>query len=105
MNGSRNKPSKAVGKGQTDTDSGLESNHRERKNGGGMLKKLKSRRSQTEKWPAVTEEELRALGTDISPDHVLGLRAVTEGMSCPRSDLFIMVRKHRRAGWEPGTLC
>ena len=44
-----------------------------------MLKKLKSRRSQTDKWPVVTEDELRALGTDISPDHVLGLRAVTEG--------------------------
>lgn len=44
-----------------------------------MLKKLKSRRSQTDKWPAVTEDELRALGTDICPDHVLGLRAVTEG--------------------------
>lgn len=44
-----------------------------------MLKKLKSRRSQTEKWPLVTEDELRALGKDITPDHVLGLRAVTEG--------------------------
>lgn len=44
-----------------------------------MLKKLKSRRSQTDKWPLFTEDELRALGRDISPDHVLGLRAVTEG--------------------------
>lgn len=45
-----------------------------------MLKKLKSRRSQTEKWPVVTEDELRALGKDISPDHVLGLRTVTKGI-------------------------
>lgn len=45
-----------------------------------MLKKLKSRRSQTEKWPVVTEDELRALGKEISPDHVLGLRTVTKGI-------------------------
>lgn len=82
MNGSRNKPAPtpAVSKAQADTDSGsTETNHRERKSGGGVLKKLKSRRSQPEKWPVVTEDELRALGEDISPDHVLGLRAVTEG--------------------------
>lgn len=82
MNGSRNKPLQTVSKGQTDADSGTESSHRDRKSGGGMLKKLKSRRSQTDKWPAVTEDELRALGRDITPDHVLGLRAVTEGMIC-----------------------
>uniref|UniRef100_A0A3B4F2I6 Unc-119 lipid binding chaperone B n=1 Tax=Pundamilia nyererei TaxID=303518 RepID=A0A3B4F2I6_9CICH len=79
MNGSRNKPLQTVSKGPKDADTGTESNHRDRKSGGGMLKKLKSRRSQTEKWPVVTEGELRALGRDITPDHVLGLRAVTEG--------------------------
>lgn len=79
MNGSRNKPAPTVSKGQTDTDAGSETNRRDRKTGGGMLKKLKSRRSQTDKWPVVTEDELRALGKDITPDHVLGLRAVTEG--------------------------
>lgn len=80
MNGSRNKSAPTVSKGQTDADAGSETNHhRDRKTGGGMLKKLKSRRSQTEKWPVVTEDELRALGRDITPDHVLGLRAVTEG--------------------------
>lgn len=82
MNGSRNKPAPTVSKGQTDSDTGSEANHRDRKTGGGMLKKLKSRRSQTDKWPVVTEDELRALGKDISPDHVLGLRAVTEGKLC-----------------------
>ena len=79
MNGSRNKSAPTVSKGQTDADTGSETNHRDRKTGGGMLKKLKSRRSQTDKWPVVTEDELRALGRDITPDHVLGLRAVTEG--------------------------
>ncbi|CAK6950413.1 protein unc-119 homolog B [Scomber scombrus] len=79
MNGSRNKAAATVSRGQTDADTGSETNHRDRKAGGGMLKKLKSRRSQTEKWPAVTEDELRQLGKDISPVHVLGLRAVTEG--------------------------
>lgn len=82
MNGSRNKA--ALKKKQTEAEPGSETNHRDRvKTGGergGMLKKLKSRRSQTaEKWPVVTEDELRAMGGDISPDHVLGLRAVTEG--------------------------
>lgn len=79
MNGSRNKATPAVGNGAVDPETGFDSSHRERKTAGGMLKKLKSRRSQPEKWPAVTEAELRALGEDISPDHVLGLRAVTEG--------------------------
>lgn len=79
MNGSRNKTAPAVSK---NTESGSTATPRERsKSGGGMLKKLKSRRSQTDKCPVVTEDELRALGKDISPDHVLGLRAVTEGTS------------------------
>lgn len=82
MNSSRNKASQAVGKGQTEADSGLDTSHRDRKTGGGMLRKLKSRRSNTDKWPVVTEDELRALGRDISPDQVLGLRDVTEGISC-----------------------
>lgn len=79
MNGSRNKATPTVSNGAADPEAGSDPNHRERKTAGGMLKKLKSRRSQPEKWPAVTEAELRALREDISPDHVLGLRAVTEG--------------------------
>ena len=105
MNGSRNKPSKTVSKGQTDADIGLETNHRDRKTGGGMLKKLKSRRSQTEKWPAVTEEELRALGRDISPDHVLGLRAVTEGIWCAPFKPFYKGRKSPSAERKLGIRC
>lgn len=79
MNGSRNQATPAVSNGAADPEAGSDPNRRERKTAGGMLKKLKSRRSQPEKWPAVTEAELRALREDISPDHVLGLRAVTEG--------------------------
>lgn len=79
MNGAQNKAAPTVNKGRTEADAGSETNHRDRKTAGGMLKKLKSRRSQNDKWPVVTEDELRALGRDISPDHVLGLRAVTEG--------------------------
>ncbi|AWP06525.1 putative protein unc-119 -like B isoform 2 [Scophthalmus maximus] len=89
MNGARNKPTQALGKGPADADGGSEATHRDRRTGGGMLKKLKSRRSQTEKWPVVTEAELRALGRDISPDHVLGLRAVTEDYLCkPEDNIF-----------------
>lgn len=75
---SRNKSAATV-KGSTDTDIGLAANSRDRKSGGSMLKRLKSRRSQAEKRPVVTEEELRALGKHITPDQVLGLRAVTQG--------------------------
>lgn len=84
MNTSRSKPAPTVNKTQVDSDT-------ERKTAGGMLKKLKSKRSQTEKWPVVTEDELKALGRDISPDHVLGLRDVTEGILftiCSRALLF-----------------
>ncbi|KAK7933935.1 hypothetical protein WMY93_004831 [Mugilogobius chulae] len=79
MNSSRGKPSSTMNKAQGDVDP-------ERKTVGGMLKKLKSRRSQTEKWPVVTEDELKALGRDISPDHVLGLRDVTEDYLCKPED-------------------
>lgn len=53
---------------------------RDRKPGGGVLKRLKSRRNQVDRRP-VTEEELRALGRDITPDEVLGLRVITRGKS------------------------
>lgn len=80
MNASRNNPGPAAARAQPDPpEPGPEPAQRDRRPGGGMLKKLKSRRSQSDKRPVVTEAELRALGADISPDHVLGLRAVTEG--------------------------
>lgn len=79
MNGSQNTPAPAAHPAQAESNAASDANHRDRKTGGGMLKKLKSRRSQTEKWPAVTEDELRALGSSITPDQVLGLRAITEG--------------------------
>lgn len=52
---------------------------RERKPGGGVLKRLKSRRSQADSRP-VTEEELRAK-RGISPEDVLGLQLATRGPS------------------------
>jgi len=86
---SRNKTDASV-KGTTDSDIGLatagSTNSRDRKSGGSMLKRLKSRRSQAEKRPVVTEDELRALGKDITPDQVLGLRAVTEDYLCKPED-------------------
>nr|XP_015221432.1 PREDICTED: protein unc-119 homolog B [Lepisosteus oculatus] len=58
---------------------------RDRKAGGGVLKRLKSRRTQADRRP-VTEEELRALGRDITPEDVLGLRAVTRDYLCQPED-------------------
>lgn len=51
---------------------------RERKHGGGVVKRLKSRRSAAERRP-VTEDELRASGRAITPEEVLALRSVTRG--------------------------
>ncbi|XP_064822712.1 protein unc-119 homolog B-like isoform X1 [Oncorhynchus masou masou] len=82
---SRNKTAATV-KGP-DTDIGPTANSRERKSGGGVLKRLKSRRNQTDKQrPVITEEELRALGRHITPDEVLGLRAVTRDYLCKPED-------------------
>ena len=54
---------------------------RERKSGGDVMKRLKSQLNQTDKQrPVVTEDELRVLGRDITPDEILGLCAVTRGM-------------------------
>ncbi|CAB1319657.1 unnamed protein product [Coregonus sp. 'balchen'] len=82
---SRNKTAATV-KGP-DTDIGPAANSRERKSGGGVLKRLKSRRNQTDKQrPVVTEDELRALGRHITPDEVLGLRVVTRDYLCKPED-------------------
>ncbi|XP_076859470.1 protein unc-119 homolog B [Brachyhypopomus gauderio] len=77
---SRNETATAVN-GQESAAAGA----RDRKHGGGVLKRLKSRRSQAERRP-VTEEELRALGRDITPDEVLGLRSVTRDYLCKPED-------------------
>ncbi|KAK5622215.1 hypothetical protein CRENBAI_007823 [Crenichthys baileyi] len=58
---------------------------RDRKPGGGVLKRLKSRRSQVESRP-VTEEELRTKNGHISPEDVLGLRVATRGYLCKPED-------------------
>ncbi|KAM9757849.1 protein unc-119 homolog B-like isoform 2-T2 [Menidia menidia] len=58
---------------------------RDRKPGGGVLKRLKSRRSQVNSRP-VTEEELRAQSGHITPEDVLGLRVATRGYLCKTED-------------------
>lgn len=52
---------------------------RDRKPGGGVLKRLKSRRSQVDSRP-VTEEDLRTQTGAITPEDVLGLRLATRGL-------------------------
>ncbi|KAM7401803.1 hypothetical protein PAMP_017082 [Pampus punctatissimus] len=58
---------------------------RDRKPGGGVLKRLKSRRSQVDSRP-VTEEDLRAQSGHITPEDVLGLRVATRGYLCKPED-------------------
>uniref|UniRef100_A0A672HD13 GMP phosphodiesterase delta subunit domain-containing protein n=1 Tax=Salarias fasciatus TaxID=181472 RepID=A0A672HD13_SALFA len=61
---------------------------RDRKPGGGVLKRLKSRRSQVDSRP-VTEEDLRTQGGHISPEDVLGLRVATRGYLCkPEENIY-----------------
>ncbi|XP_010874646.1 protein unc-119 homolog B [Esox lucius] len=87
MNGSNSRNKTAATVKGPDTDVGPAANPRERKSGGGVLKRLKSRRNQADQQrPVVTEEELRALGRDITPDDVLGLRAVTRDYLCKPED-------------------
>ncbi|XP_029683369.1 protein unc-119 homolog B-like isoform X2 [Takifugu rubripes] len=58
---------------------------RDRKAAGGVLKRLKSRRSQVDSRP-VTEEDLRTQGGPITPEDVLGLRVATRGYLCKPED-------------------
>uniref|UniRef100_A0A3Q4BBY0 GMP phosphodiesterase delta subunit domain-containing protein n=1 Tax=Mola mola TaxID=94237 RepID=A0A3Q4BBY0_MOLML len=58
---------------------------RDRKPGGGVLKRLKSRRSQVDSRP-VTEDELRAQSGHITAEEVLGLRGATRGYLCKAED-------------------
>ncbi|KAL0978203.1 hypothetical protein UPYG_G00167420 [Umbra pygmaea] len=61
---------------------------RERKPGGGVLKRLKSRRSQVDSRP-VTEDDLRGQVGNITPEDVLGLRVATRGYLCkPEENVF-----------------
>ncbi|XP_039627631.1 protein unc-119 homolog B [Polypterus senegalus] len=62
---------------------------RERKAGGGVLKRLKSKRNPTNDGGdrrVVTEDELRALDRDITPEEVLALRTVTRDYLCKPED-------------------
>uniref|UniRef100_A0A8C4D9U7 GMP phosphodiesterase delta subunit domain-containing protein n=1 Tax=Dicentrarchus labrax TaxID=13489 RepID=A0A8C4D9U7_DICLA len=58
---------------------------RDRKPGGGVLKRLKSRRSQVDSRP-VTEEDLQTQSGHITPEDVLGLRVATRGYLCKPED-------------------
>ncbi|KAM9465137.1 protein unc-119 homolog B-like [Salvelinus alpinus] len=87
MSGSNSRNETAATVKGPDTDMGLAANSRERKSGGDVMKRLKSRRNQTDKQrPVVTEDELRALGRDITPDEILGLCAVTRDYLCKPED-------------------
>lgn len=52
---------------------------RDRKTAGGVLKRLKSRRSQVDTRP-VTEEDLHSQSGPITPEDVLGLQVATRGL-------------------------
>lgn len=73
----------------------------QRKAAGGVLKRLKSRRSQVDSRP-ITEEDLRTQGGHITPEDVLGLRVATRGLSLPavtapaRPVLALMPAGHNR---------
>ncbi|XP_068451174.1 protein unc-119 homolog B-like [Clinocottus analis] len=54
--------------------------------GGGLLKRLKSRRSQVDSGPVVTEEDLRTRSGHITPEDVLGLRGAARGYLCKPDD-------------------
>ncbi|XP_076140972.1 protein unc-119 homolog B-like [Alosa pseudoharengus] len=58
---------------------------RELKPTGGVLKRLRSRRSQVDTRP-VTEDELREQGRKITSEDVLGLRAATRDYLCKPED-------------------
>lgn len=69
------------------------------KPGGGLLKRLKSRRGQVDSRP-VTEEELRAQGGHITPEDVLGLRVAARGLSVSLPPVA-----ERSAPWLTRTWC
>ncbi|CDQ63267.1 unnamed protein product [Oncorhynchus mykiss] len=61
---------------------------RERKPGGGVLKRLKSRQSQVDSRP-VTEDDLRTQVGHITPEEVLRLPVATRGYLCkPEDNIF-----------------
>ncbi|XP_048840734.1 protein unc-119 homolog B isoform X1 [Brienomyrus brachyistius] len=88
-----------------DAEPGSAAGGRERRPGGGVMKRLKPRRSQPERRP-VTEDELRGLGRDITPDEVLGLRSVTRDYLCkPEDNVFnIDFTRFKIRDMETGTV-
>ncbi|KAL4660377.1 hypothetical protein GN956_G481 [Arapaima gigas] len=92
----------------SDSDPGSSARARERKPAGGVLKRLKSRRSETDKRPLTEEDlrELRKLGRDITPDGVLGLRAATGDYLCtPEDNVFhIDFTRFKIRDMETGTV-
>ncbi|XP_029006901.1 protein unc-119 homolog B-like isoform X1 [Betta splendens] len=78
---------------------------RDRKAGGGVLKRLKSRRSQADSRP-VTEEDLRTQSGPITPEDVLGLRLAARGYLCkPQDNIYnIDFVRFKIRDLESGTL-
>lgn len=79
MSGTKARSDAPVAENVTGGGHGTAAPSRERKSGGGVLKRLKSRVSQVDSCRAVTEEDLRTQSGHIKPEDVLGLRAATTG--------------------------
>ncbi|XP_039467775.1 protein unc-119 homolog B-like isoform X3 [Oreochromis aureus] len=77
MSGAKSRGDQPVAENVTSGGHGTAAPPRDRKTGGGVLKRLKSRRSQQVDGRAVTEEDLRAQTGHITPEDVLGLRVAT----------------------------
>lgn len=81
MSGAKSRGDLPVAENVTSGGHGPAAPPRDRKPGGGVLKRLKSRRSQQVDGRAVTEEDLRARTGHMTPEDVLGLRVATRGLS------------------------
>lgn len=86
MSGAKSRGDLPVAENVTSGGHGTAAPPRDRKPGGGVLKRLKSRRSQQVDGRAVTEEDLRARTGHITPEDVLGLRVATRGYLCKPED-------------------
>ncbi|XP_005731349.1 protein unc-119 homolog B-like isoform X1 [Pundamilia nyererei] len=86
MSGAKSRGDLPVAENVTSGGQGTAAPPRDRKPGGGVLKRLKSRRSQQVDGRAVTEEDLRARTGHMTPEDVLGLRVATRGYLCKPED-------------------
>lgn len=82
MSGAKTRSDAPVAENVSGGGHGTAAPQRDRKSGGGVLKRLKSRRSQVDSRP-VTEEDLLTQSGRITPEDVLGLRVATRGLGLP----------------------